>query len=45
MIAGLGGLHIMYMFIPAGAMYMKEIYKMLPYVITIIVLIVSKRLF
>ena len=36
-----GGLYILYLYIPTGAhMYMKELYKMLPYVITIIVLIV-----
>ena len=36
-----GGLYIMYLYIPTGAhMYMTELYKMLPYVITIVVLIV-----
>ena len=36
-----GGLYILYLFIPTGThMYMKELYKMLPYVITIIVLVV-----
>ena len=36
-----GGLYILYLYIPTGAlMYVKELYKMLPYVITIVVLIV-----
>ena len=36
-----GGLYIMYLFIPTGTnLAVKEIYKMLPYVVTIIVLIV-----
>ena len=36
-----GGLYICYLFIPTGThMYMKELYKMLPYVFTIIVLII-----
>ena len=36
-----GGLYILYLFIPTGThLYMKELYKMLPYVVTIIVLIV-----
>ncbi len=35
-----GGLYILYLFIPTGThLYMKELYKMLPYVVTIIVLI------
>ena len=35
-----GGLYILYLYIPTGANFaMKEIYKMLPYVVTIIVLI------
>lgn len=36
-----GGLYILYLYIPTGThLYMKELYKMLPYVVTIIVLIV-----
>ena len=35
-----GGLYILYLFIPSG-MADKELYKMLPYVVTIIVLIIS----
>ena len=36
-----GGLYILYLFIPTGThLYMKELYKMLPYVVTILVLIV-----
>ena len=36
-----GGLYILYLFIPTGThLYMKVLYKMLPYVVTIIVLIV-----
>ena len=34
-----GGLYIMYLYIPTPNMAMKEIYKMIPYVITIIVLL------
>ena len=35
-----GGLYILYLFIPSG-MADKELYKMLPYIVTIIVLIIS----
>jgi simple sugar transport system permease protein len=35
-----GGLYILYLYIPTGTNFaMKEIYKMLPYLVTIIVLI------
>ena len=37
-----GGLYILYLFIPTGTnLSMKEIYKMLPYVVTIIVLVIT----
>ena len=37
-----GGLYILYLFIPTGQfLAIKEIYKMLPYVVTIIVLIIT----
>ena len=37
-----GGLYILYLFIPSGGnMAMKELYKMLPYVVTIIVLVIT----
>lgn len=37
-----GGLYIMYLFIPTGTnLCVKELYKMLPYVVTIIVLIIA----
>ena len=37
-----GGLYILYLFIPAGTNFsMKELYKMLPYVVTIIVLVIT----
>ena len=37
-----GGLYILYLFIPAGMnLSVKELYKMLPYVVTIIVLIIT----
>ena len=38
-----GGLYILYLFIPTGMEHMevKELYKMLPYVVTLVVLIVS----
>ena len=36
-----GGLYIIYLFIPGLAMATKELFKMLPYVITIIVLIIT----
>ncbi len=39
-----GGLYILYLFIPTGNLAVKELYKMLPYVVTIIVLVaVSMR--
>ena len=37
-----GGLYILYLFIPTGTnLSVKELYKMLPYVVTIIVLVIS----
>ncbi|MGI6176885.1 MAG: ABC transporter permease [Eubacterium sp.] len=37
-----GGLYILYLFIPTGMdLTMKELYKMLPYVVTIIVLVIT----
>ena len=37
-----GGLYILHMYIPSGTnMAVKELYKMAPYVVTIIVLIIS----
>ena len=37
-----GGLYILYLFIPTGTfLAVKELYKMLPYVVTIIVLVIS----
>ena len=38
-----GGLYILYLFIPAGIdhMELKELYKMIPYVVTLIVLIIT----
>ena len=37
-----GGLYILYLYIPTGgSMAVKELYKMLPYVVTIIVLIIT----
>ena len=37
-----GGLYILYLFIPSGAnLAVKELYKMLPYVVTIIVLVLT----
>ena len=36
-----GGLYIIYLFIPGLAMTTKELFKMLPYVITIIVLVIT----
>ena len=37
-----GGLYILYLFVPSGGnMAVKELYKMLPYVVTIIVLIIT----
>lgn len=37
-----GGLYILYLFIPTGMnLAIKEIYKMLPYIVTIVVLVIS----
>ncbi len=37
-----GGLYILYLFIPAGMnLSVKELYKMLPYVVTIVVLVIT----
>ncbi len=36
-----GGLFILYLFLPSANMAIKELYKMLPYVVTIIVLIMT----
>ena len=37
-----GGLYILYLFIPAGTnLAVKELYKMLPYIVTIVVLVMS----
>ncbi len=36
-----GGLYILYLFIPSSNLAVKELYKMLPYVVTIIVLVFS----
>ena len=36
-----GGLYIIYLFIPGLAMTTKELFKMLPYVITIVVLVIT----
>ena len=37
-----GGLYILYLFIPTGTfMAMKELYKMLPYLVTIVVLVIT----
>jgi simple sugar transport system permease protein len=37
-----GGLYIIYLFIPTGGnMATKELYKMLPYIVTIVVLVFS----
>lgn len=37
-----GGLYILYLFVPTGGnMAVKELYKMLPYIVTIIVLIIT----
>ena len=42
MIAGLGGLYILHMYIPSGMnLAVKELYKMAPYVVTIVVLVLS----
>ena len=39
-----GGLYIMHIFVPSGSMAVKELFKMLPYVVTIIVLIITSML-
>ena len=36
-----GGLYILYLFLPSGSLSIKELYKMLPYVVTIIVLVIT----
>ncbi len=36
-----GGLYILHMYIPSGNMAVKELYKMIPYVVTIIVLVIT----
>ena len=36
-----GGLYILYLFLPSANLAMKELYKMLPYVVTIIVLVMT----
>ncbi|MBQ4275263.1 MAG: ABC transporter permease, partial [Lachnospiraceae bacterium] len=38
-----GGLYILYLYIPTGMDYMefKELYKMIPYVVTLIVLVIT----
>ena len=37
-----GGLYILYLFIPTGTnLAVKELYKMLPYVVTVVVLVIS----
>ncbi len=36
-----GGLYIIYLFLPTGDLAVKELYKMLPYVVTIIVLVIT----
>ena len=36
-----GGLYILYLYMPGSGMAVKELYKMLPYVVTIIVLVFS----
>ena len=36
-----GGLYILYLFLPSGNLAVKELYKMLPYVVTLIVLIIT----
>ena len=42
MIAGLGGLYILHMYIPSGMnLAVKELYKMAPYVVTIVVLVLT----
>lgn len=36
-----GGLYILYLFLPSGNLAIKELYKMLPYVVTLVVLIIT----
>ena len=36
-----GGLYILYLFLPSGSLSVKELYKMLPYLVTIIVLVIT----
>ena len=36
-----GGLYILYLFLPSSNMAMKELYKMLPYLVTIVVLVMT----
>ena len=37
-----GGLYILYLYIPSGMnLSVKELYKMLPYIVTIVVLVIS----
>ena len=36
-----GGLYILYLFIPSSNFAIKELYKMLPYIVTIVVLVLS----
>ena len=36
-----GGLYILYLFLPSGNLAVKELYKMLPYLVTLIVLIIT----
>ncbi len=38
-----GALYILYMYIPGLERYMQEIFKMLPYVVTMIVLVISSK--
>lgn len=36
-----GGLYILYLFLPSSNLAMKELYKMLPYLVTIVVLVMT----
>lgn len=36
-----GGLYILYLFLPSGNLAIKELYKMLPYLVTLVVLIIT----
>lgn len=40
---GFGALYILYMYIPGLERYMQEIFKMLPYLVTMIVLVLSSK--